>query len=246
WGGMNDPRVYNCEDNLRLMSMIRSLHRRTAEQLIAESRYAEAEKVLDHANQLLPDEVIPYKLAGQQMITLTSVMQAQTYLSIPSETAQQKGSQMMDRILQYCAKEFDWFDKANDRATTLYQNEISGNFMLFNMLLQSLDSTQLLQLKKSFEQLHLDKTGMKQIKRFSQQLSSDIGNLQESSKQQSVFRSFIDIKRIEMLAQITGNTELEKAAMETIEMHLKTIGNMSPPIADYCRQLLGSDLSMYY
>jgi hypothetical protein len=246
WGGLNDPRVYNCEDNLRLMAMIRALHRRTAEQLIVEKRYAEAEKLLDHANQLLPDEVVPYKVASQQMINMTSAMQAQTYLQIPTETAQQKGYQMMDRILQYCAKEFEWFDKANDRAVAIYQNEISSNFVLLNILLQSLDSNQVSHLKKSFEQLDINKTGMKQIKRFSKQLSDNIGNLQEQSKQQAIFRDFMDIKRIELLAQITNNTELEKATKETIETHLKTIDGIYQPLSDYCRQILSNDMPLYY
>jgi len=246
WGGLNDPRVYNCEDNLRLVSMIRTLHRRAAEQLISENRYAEAEKILDHANSLLPDEVIPYKVASQQMISMTSAMQAETYLKIPTSTAQQKGFQMMDRILYYCAKEFEWFDKANDLAVALYQNEISGNFMILNILMQSLDSTQVLHLKNSFEQLDINKTGMKQIKRFSKQIADNLNNLQEQSKQQAIFRDFMDIKRIEMLAQVTNNTELEKAAMETIEMHLKTMEGIYKPLADYCRQILNNDMPSYY
>jgi hypothetical protein len=250
WGGLNDPRIYNCEDNLRLVSAIRALHRRTAEQLIEEKRYAEAEKILDHANQLLPDEVISYKMMSQQMITHYTAMQAQIYLQIPTQTAQQKGFQMIDRVLYYCAKEFEWFDKANDRAVTLYNNEISSNFMLLNMLLQSLDSNQVSQLKKSFEQLNINKTGTKQIKRFSEQLSNNINSLQDQSKMQAttqaIYRNFMDIKRIEMLAQTTNNTDLEKAAMETIETHLRTIAGLSPQLADNYRQVLGSDASMYY
>ena len=52
WGGFNDPRVYHSEDNVRLTSLIRKMHQRLAEQLIAEHKIDSAEKVLDHCNEV--------------------------------------------------------------------------------------------------------------------------------------------------------------------------------------------------
>ena len=59
WGGLNDPRVYNNEDNNRLFSNISLMHTRLAKSLIAKGDYKKAENVLDRVTMIFDPQVTP-------------------------------------------------------------------------------------------------------------------------------------------------------------------------------------------
>ena len=119
WGGINDPRVYNSEDNVRLALSISTMHTRLAKDLVNEynlyidawekqdkadeaAKAAEsnlyklqrAKEVLDHLQMVLPDDIMPYLNQRYQQYTLSFLEAAQTYQDISAayETASEKYS----------------------------------------------------------------------------------------------------------------------------------------------------------
>ena len=104
WGGINDPRVYNSEDNVRLALSIITMHTQVARDLVNEynsflSAYERAgrgeeaaegnlyklqraQEVLDHLQTVLPDELMPYKNQRYSQYTLYFLDAANTYQNI--------------------------------------------------------------------------------------------------------------------------------------------------------------------
>lgn len=104
WGGINDPRVYNPEDNVRLALSIMTMHTQLARDLVNEYnalvRAGEAngngdavaekylfklqrsEEVLDHLQTVLPNDLMPYVNNRYQQYTMYFLDAANTYQSI--------------------------------------------------------------------------------------------------------------------------------------------------------------------
>ena len=104
WGGINDPRVYNSEDNVRLALSIITMHTQVAKDLLNEynsylrayenaGKGAEAaegnlyklqrsQEVLDHLQTVLPDDIMPYKNQRYSQYTLYFLDAANTYEEI--------------------------------------------------------------------------------------------------------------------------------------------------------------------
>jgi len=61
WGRMNQPDVYIDENNGRMMTNIRNSFNRLASGLIKENKKDSAIAVLDHCQELVPANVIPYE-----------------------------------------------------------------------------------------------------------------------------------------------------------------------------------------
>ena len=104
WGGINDPRVYNSEDNVRLALSILTMHTQLASDLVRE--YADsvrigesmgqgdpvalrclyklqrAEEVLDHLQKVLPNDLLPYKNNRYHQYTLYFLNAADIYANI--------------------------------------------------------------------------------------------------------------------------------------------------------------------
>jgi hypothetical protein len=237
WGGFNDPRVYNPEDNIKMAPTFRELHNRLAKELIAQNRLQEAEKVLDHENLLLPDEVIPLKMAVRYYnATLFATDFAHTYLQIKTPSAQEKGIKVLNRLLDYFIQEFKWYDKVNDKTLAMYQGTVNYNYVLLNMMLQPLDSTQRAAIQDKLSQIPIQKSSMVQLSMLGRQMDADIANLNE--KMQDVYDKFRDIKMIALLAQAVRNSELEAAAMQMIESRLEKIATLSPELANQYRSML--------
>ena len=60
WGGINDPRVYLDENNMRMLMNFRSNFGRLAKQLIVEGKKDKAIAVADRCTELMPDSLISY------------------------------------------------------------------------------------------------------------------------------------------------------------------------------------------
>jgi len=58
WGGMNDPKVYIDENNMRMMTNIRNSFNRLAGALIKEGKKDSAVAVLDRCNELIPIDLV--------------------------------------------------------------------------------------------------------------------------------------------------------------------------------------------
>lgn len=60
WGGVNNPKVYLDENNLRMLSNFRNNFSRLAEELINEGKKDSAVKVLDKCMEIMPESRVPY------------------------------------------------------------------------------------------------------------------------------------------------------------------------------------------
>jgi hypothetical protein len=60
WGGINNPKVYLDENNLRMLSNIRNHFARLAGKLIDEGKKDSAKKVLDRCFELMPNSQVPF------------------------------------------------------------------------------------------------------------------------------------------------------------------------------------------
>jgi MFS family permease len=60
WGGINNPKVYLDENNIRMLSNFRSNFAKLAETLIMEGKNDSAKIVLDKCMEVMPKETVPY------------------------------------------------------------------------------------------------------------------------------------------------------------------------------------------
>ena len=60
WGGIQNPKVYLDENNLRMLSNMRNSFSRLAEALLAEGKIDSARNVLDRSIEVLPNNRVPY------------------------------------------------------------------------------------------------------------------------------------------------------------------------------------------
>ena len=59
WGGINDPRVYLDENNLRMLMNVKSTFSRLANKLVAERKLDKAREVLNHCYEVMPFSAVP-------------------------------------------------------------------------------------------------------------------------------------------------------------------------------------------
>ncbi len=60
WGGINNPKVYLDENNLRMLSNLRNMFAKLADALITENKRDSALKVADKAMEVMPDNCVPF------------------------------------------------------------------------------------------------------------------------------------------------------------------------------------------
>jgi len=70
WGGINNPKVYLDENNMRMLSNFRNNFAKLAEALIAENKRDSALKVLDKGMEVTPDKCIAYNYFSLPFIDL--------------------------------------------------------------------------------------------------------------------------------------------------------------------------------
>lgn len=127
WGGMNDPRVYLSEDNVRTCYYILSLHNRLAHQLMNEGKMDKAEKVLDHCQKVLPDNLIPYKLNSNPQYTQYFIDIASMYDLINPKKAQIVRS----KILKHITNELNFYENSDDNTRNIHSERIELIYQQF-------------------------------------------------------------------------------------------------------------------
>ncbi len=60
WGGINNPKVYLDENNLRMLSNMRNMFAKLADALIQQNKLDSALKVADRAFEVMPDKCVPF------------------------------------------------------------------------------------------------------------------------------------------------------------------------------------------
>ncbi|MCX7744939.1 MAG: DUF2723 domain-containing protein [Flavobacteriales bacterium] len=93
WGNINHPDVYLDETNMRMTMNFRNNFTRLASKLMLEGKKEEAIKVLDKAEEIMPDFKVPYNyfslLMGDLYVTLGAYEQAERVLSRLKERSEQ-------------------------------------------------------------------------------------------------------------------------------------------------------------
>lgn len=228
WGGLNDPRVYNCEDNIRLTPLIRSTYQRLAETLIAENQIERAEYVLDRGNVVLSSKTLPYVTTYKSDYALWCLNYMQSYFKLNTATGEKKGMAMGNEIVNSLVENFNWYENQSDRTIKIQTDNIISDFYTIGQMLNQLNGAQIAQLQKPLKQIRMDKTANVAIETLNDRLNAQIANME--TQQQSVVRSFQELKNLLDFAQISGNDAVAKKTIAIIEHHLKTIDGMSPQL----------------
>lgn len=156
WGGLNDPRVYNPEDNLRVCLTIQGMHNGLARQLIREyqqldsnategaEKLQRAENVLDHLQKLLPDNVLPYKNNFYHYYTMRMIEVADLYDEIREADKQhqlndaelaKKAKDVRNIIAAHIKAELDFYNRSSEKTREVHKEDID---LIYNQFLPSL------------------------------------------------------------------------------------------------------------
>lgn len=158
WGGMNDPRVYNNEDNLRVCFTIQGMHNGLVKQLISEyknspdtmdaakriDKLQRAEAVLDHLQKVLPDNILPYKNNFYPYYTIRTIELADLYDEIREADTEhllddaklaQKAKEVRTIIANHIKAELEFYEKASPKTLEVRKDDIN---LIYNQFLPAL------------------------------------------------------------------------------------------------------------
>ncbi len=94
WGNMQNPHVYLDDQNQKMAMNFRNVFSRLADGLIREGKMAEAVKVLDRCEEVMPDNIVPYNYF--------SVPIAEGYYIVGETT---KANKIAERLYKYMAED---------------------------------------------------------------------------------------------------------------------------------------------
>ncbi len=228
WGGLNDPRVYNCEDNIRLTPLIRNTYIRLANTLTAEGEIEKAEAVLDRGNVVLPNQTIPYVSTYKSDYALWCLNYVQQYFKLRTPSGEEKGMGMIKDMLQSFKENFEWYEKQSNRTITIHSDNIISDFYVIGQILNQLNSKQIKKIQNELKAIRINSTADIAINTLDKRLSVGITRIQED--QQNVVRSFQELRNLLDFAQLSGNDQAAEKALAIIENHLKTIEGLSPQL----------------
>jgi hypothetical protein len=112
WGNISDPKVYFCETNLRLISLLRSNFGQLANALVAENKLDSAVLALDRAFKEIP----PYQLSFNHM----DIPLLEQYYKAG---AKEKGSALAEAMFNAASEEMDYFLSFPRRFTNSLRSE---------------------------------------------------------------------------------------------------------------------------
>ena len=98
WGNIQDPKVYQDENMIRMSGHFRMLFSRLALDLAKEGKTEKAEQALDYSQKVIPNATVPY--------TSNALGMAEAYLAIGN---QDKALEVYKTILERSVKSLKWF-----------------------------------------------------------------------------------------------------------------------------------------
>lgn len=235
WGGFNDPRVYHSEDNVRLINLIRSLYRHLGQSLLDEGNPQKAEEVLDFGNELLPESIFPYKLTYQWYYSLANIYYAETYFNIPTESAQQKGLDIVNIIVRHLVEDFNWLENSNDRTVQIQMEHINDNFIILNQMMLILNEEKIKLLEPVFKQIKIERTGEVYINDLNRSLEGKIKKMEDF---QSIANDLQNLSLIVSLCNVTGNEATAQKGIQVIEKYLAVVKDINPQMEQMIRSTL--------
>lgn len=239
WGGLNDERVFQCEDNLRLVMPIRRIHSRLASSLMREGKIAQAEEVLDHGNNVLPDDVFPYKMTYSFGYSLTTVNYLENYLRLGTPSSKEKALAMAGRIIDYLAEDFNWLENSNDRTLAIQSENIKNNIYLMDQLLNALGNENVKALDAKLKQIRFPRSVGHLVDNISRGIEAKSKKVDENY--QSIMQDLYELKAYFTRASTaTGNDELTQKIDQTIEQHIANLETIHPQIGNMVRSTLNN------
>lgn len=235
WGGFNDPSVYHSFDDIKMGYSLRSTYMALAETLIEEGDIKKAEEVLDFGNQLILDEVIPYKSGHQWMYSLMVVYYADNYVKLGTESGKEKGIAMLETLMSHLVNEFNWLENSNDRTIKIRSEMISNNFTILSQMHYIIDESVINELKPKFEQLNLNKTGEIHLNNLNGSLNNKIKTMEDLN---GIVRDLQQMSTLVTIANLSGNDALAQKGLYSIENILGTLESINPQISKMLRGMI--------
>ena len=104
WGNIQDPKVYQDENMIRMSGHFRMLFSRLALDLAKEGKLEKAEQALDRSQEVIPNSTVPY--------TSNALEMASAYLAVGN---QEKALEVYTIILERSIKYLDWFSRLSPK-----------------------------------------------------------------------------------------------------------------------------------
>ncbi len=145
WGGLNDPRVYLSEDNTRLTMTVRTIFGRLANALISENKIDSALKVLDRAEEIMPNKLVPYNYFNLPF--------AEAYYRIGTTAAIAKGNAIMETLIKICDSELTYYFKFKGSFASGVDREIQQNLGILQRLSQIAETYKVDSVKKQADNI---------------------------------------------------------------------------------------------
>ncbi|MFN8257524.1 MAG: DUF2723 domain-containing protein [Bacteroidales bacterium] len=128
WGGINNPKVYLDENNIRMLANVKNTFTRLAVKLIEEGKKDSAIKVLDRCLELMPDNRVPYNYFN--------VFMADAYYKA-GETI--KANEMVKILANKTIENLEFYLTLPSKFEKRTDNEKEYNLQMAQQLLQLLD-----------------------------------------------------------------------------------------------------------
>jgi len=238
WGGMNDPRVYNNEDNNRLFSNIALMHNRLAQVLIDKGNYTKAEKVLDQTASIFNPDVIPILQVYNVQYSAQAVDLIKLYMNINTASSHEKGLKLAERMLFSIKETFEWFETCDDRTINIQSENIDNTAMIFKELLSILSPQQIDKFQPVLKQMKMSKLGkyiipsvlsnvQKVINKYSSATAESVGGIQRET-----YNVLMSLSYWEQIFKYTGKNEQYKMFKNEIDKQLQTLYSISPNLGE--------------
>jgi tetratricopeptide (TPR) repeat protein len=236
YGGFNDPHVYHPEENVRIMTAnIRQYYRQLAGQLVTEGKLDKAEAVLDLGNEVLPNEIFPYKRTYHYQYTFYVLNYINTYLSVGTPSANEKAKEMLAKIVQHYINEFTWIEASNDRTIAIQTENIDNSIMLYYQMEMIFDESFLHQCDSLWQQVPMTKIANVVIRDYRNRIDAQLRDLQDI---QGIFDNLSRLNMFKRFAALTGHDNVVKEAEQIIDNTIGEINKVAPQAGEQIRTML--------
>jgi hypothetical protein len=234
WGGINDPRVYNNEDNFRLFGTIKVLHLNLVNQLIKEGKMDKAEKVLDHIELLFPPDKTPYLVMSQIYYSLLTNEVIQGYMNLKTPTGKEKATKIASRFIDFFKMNFDWYARCDERTLQIQSENFRYTVLFLSQMLEILTPEQIDELKPQLKQLDLSSFGPTIVKNTSNKIDSVVKRMRTANPdqigglQRELSENLLTLIHIEDAIRYSDSTEFSTFISAEIHKHFDALDQLQP------------------
>lgn len=239
WGGFNDPKVYQCEDNVRLVSLIRKLYSRLAAQIAAAGQPEKAEKVLDQGNKVLPNYNFPYVSTMSHMYGYTQncSFYIQDYFNLHTPTADKKGLEMANTMWDGEIELFDWYNSCDKKTLDIHSDNLRYDFTFLYYLMRHIrypDTT----LQSRFNELKIDNVACQYAETIDASIEKNVQK--PNFDQQAVSGQLQEIHQIMDIAQMAGDRKTAEKLRDLTEARFTSMEKIAPGMGTAYRNFFNS------